>query len=133
MFLIRVGGEGGIGDVLWRSAVSCLGEHGNDFPGVELELTFSMVLNVQVFRWDFLYLEVLGFEVAKSYGLVEVGMVDALEGADGLRSGSVVAVVVWGGTEILSLNEEPKEGKKRYLGMMSLMDSFVWIGNKIYQ
>jgi hypothetical protein len=33
-------------------------------------------------------------------------MINALERADGLRSGGVVAEIVWDGTEILSMNQQ---------------------------
>lgn len=41
-----------------------------------------------------LYLELLGFEVAKCDSFVEVGMVDSLERANSLRRGGVIAVIV---------------------------------------
>jgi hypothetical protein len=43
---------------------------------------------------DKIYLERFGFEVAECNGLVEVGVIYALERADGLRSGRMVAEIV---------------------------------------
>jgi hypothetical protein len=51
------------------------------------------------------HLEGLSFEIAKCNSLIKVGVIYSLERADGLRSGGVVAKVVWDGTEILTMNQ----------------------------
>lgn len=43
------------------------------------------------------YLEGLGLEIAEGNGLIEVGVIDALEGADRLRFRSVVLELIWKG------------------------------------
>lgn len=54
-----------------------------------------------------IHLEGLGFEIAECNSLVKIGMIDALERPDGLRSCGVVAETVWDGTEILSMHQQP--------------------------
>jgi len=60
-----------------------LSEDGDDSPGVCLEGP--------------------GFEIAEGDCFVEVGVVDALEGADGLGVRGVVSKIVGYGTKILSV------------------------------
>jgi hypothetical protein len=52
-----------------------------------------------------IYLEGLGLEIAECNSLIKVGVVNALERADGLRSGGMIAEIVWDRTEILTLNQ----------------------------
>ena len=52
-----------------------------------------------------IYFEGFGLEIAKCNSLVKVGMVYALERADGLRGGDVIAEIVWNGTEILTMDQ----------------------------
>ena len=51
-----------------------------------------------------IHLERLGFEIAECNSLIKVGVINALERADCLRSGGVVAEIVWDWTEILTLD-----------------------------
>lgn len=82
-------------------AVSSLSQDGNDCPGVDLLL--SQRSPEFVHRSVKINLEGLGFEIAKGNGLVIVGVIKALDRADGLRSGRVVAEIVWERTEILPM------------------------------
>jgi hypothetical protein len=58
-----------------------------------------------------IYLEGLRFEIAECNGLVEIGVINALERADGLRSGCMVAEIVWDRTEILAMNHHCQQGQ----------------------
>jgi hypothetical protein len=99
--------------LLRRAAISSLSQDRNDSPRVELVCGSSPSQRVQSLAET--YLERFSFEIAECNGLVKVGVVNALERANSLRSGSVVTEIVWDGTEILTMDQQSKKGQDMYL------------------
>jgi hypothetical protein len=80
-----------------------------------------------------IYLERLWLEIAERNSLVKVGVINALERADGLRSGCVVGEIVWDWTEILTMSQRAQKGQDGYLDSIEYPNQLIRIYCCAYQ